>query len=137
MRGVAERRCRASTLGCWFRRGGRRRGRWEFAVGPDGAIREVFLFPDGDGALESVNGEAAGVKSGSAVWRADGDEYAGFTDLQAPQTVDDDDTVNGEFIVKLGTDLAEFGKGHRFIGFVIEIKRGAVVGLIADKTVEG
>lgn len=69
--------------------------------------------------------------------RADGDEDAGFADLQATQAMGDGDTIDGEFVVDGGGDFADFGEGHGFVGFVVEIQRAAAVGLVADATVEG
>ncbi len=117
-------------------RGRRGCGR-EFAIGPDGAVFEVLLFPDGDGALKGVNGEAAGVKGGSAMSRADCDEDAGFADFETAEAMNDCHAVNGEFFVELGGDLMHFGEGHGFVRFVVEIERGPIVGLIADEAVEG
>src|SRR6267143_2102309 len=115
-----------------------RRGcRQEFAIGPDGAVFKVLLFPDGDGALKGVNGETAGVKGGSAMSRADSDEDASFADFETAEAMDDGDAVNGEFFVQLGGDFSHFGEGHGFVRFIVEIERGAIVGLIADETVEG
>lgn len=124
-------------LGCRFGARCRRGGGREFAVGPDGAVFEVLLLPDGNGALEGVNGEAAGVESGGAMGRADGDEDAGFADFEAAETMNDGHAVDAIFFVELGADFAHFGEGHGFVGFVIEIERGAVVGLVADETIEG
>ncbi len=117
-------------------RGRRGCGR-EFAIGPDGAVFEVLLFPNGDGALKGVNGEAAGVKGGSAMSRADCDEDAGFADFETAEAMDDGDAVNGKFFVQLGGDFSHFSKGHGFVSFVVEIERRAIVGLIADEAVEG
>ncbi len=116
-------------------RGRRGCGR-EFAIGPDSAVFEILLFPNGDGALKGVNGEAAGVKGGGAMVRADGDEDAGFADFETAEAMDDGDAVNSEFFVQLGRDLAHFGEGHGFVGFVVEVERGTIVGLIADETVK-
>ena len=116
---------------------GCRRGCWrKFAIGPNGAVFEVLLFPDGDGALKGVNGEAAGVKSGAAMGRADGDEHAGFADFETAEAMDDSDAVNGEFFVQQGGDFSHFGKRHRFVSLVVEIKSGAIVGLIADEAIK-
>src|SRR6266850_460525 len=117
-------------------RGRRGCGR-KFAIGPDGAVFEVLLFPDGDGALKGVNGEAAGVKGGSAMSRADSDEDAGFADFETAEAMDDGNAVNGELFVQLGRDFSHFGEGHGFVSFVIEIERGAIVGLIADEAIKG
>ena len=71
---------RIELLRCRFRNW--RIGR-PFAIGPDGAVFEIFLFPDGDGALESVDGVAASVESGQTMGSADGDEHAGFANFEA------------------------------------------------------
>ena len=59
------------------------------ATGPNGAAGEEFFFPDGDGALQSVDGVTAGIERGGAVRRADGDEDAGVADFQPTEAVDD------------------------------------------------
>src|SRR6266850_396310 len=117
-------------------RGRRGCGR-EFAIGPDGAVFEVLLFPDGDGALKGVNGEAAGVKRGGAVSGADSDEDARFTDFETAEAMDDGNAVNGEFFVELGRDFSHFGKGHGFVSFVVEIECGPTMRLIADEAIKG
>jgi hypothetical protein len=109
----------------------------KFAVGPDRAVFEVLLFPDGHGALEGVDGEAARVKGGGAVGRADGYEDAGFANFEASEAVNHGHAMDAVFFVELGADFAHFGEGHGFVGFVVEVKSGAVVGLVADETVEG
>ena len=109
----------------------------EFAISPDGAVFEVLLFPNGDSALKGVNGEAAGIECGSAMGRADGDEDTGLADFQAAEAMNDGYTVDAIFFVELRGDLAHFGESHGFVGFVVEIESGAIVGLIADETVEG
>ena len=116
---------------------GRRWGGRKFAVGPDGAVFEVLLFPDGDGALQGVNGETASVKGGSAMSRADSDKDAGFADFEAPQPVDYGYQVDTVFFVELGADFAHFGEGHGFVGFVVEVESRAVVGLITHESVKG
>src|SRR5882672_598113 len=68
---------------------------------------------------------------------ADGDENASFADFQAAEAMHNSDEVNGEFLVQLGRDFSNFGEGHGFVGFVVEIESGEIVGLIADETVEG
>src|SRR5882762_6869300 len=109
----------------------------EYTVGPDCAVLEVLLLPNGHDALEGVDGEAASVKGGGAVRRADGNEYAGFTDLEAPEPVDHGDAMDAIFFVKLGADFAHLGEGHGFVGFVVQVESRTIVGLIADETVEG
>src|SRR6266852_2992025 len=113
-----------------------RRGR-NFAIGPDGAVFKVLLLPDGDGALERVDGEPAGLESRRAVRGADGDKHAGLADFQPAQAVSDGDAVDGEFFMDVGTDFADFRKGHGFVGFVFEIQRGPAVRMIAHAAIEG
>jgi len=50
--------------------------------------------------------------------------------------VDHGDAMDAVFFVELRADFAHFGEGHGFVGFVVEVESGAVVGLIADETVE-
>src|SRR6266576_2869533 len=111
----------------------RAREREEFPISPDCTIFEILLLPDGHGTLERVDGEAASVKGSGAVRRADRDKYAGFADLEAPEPVNHRDTMDAVFFVNLHADFAHFREGHGFIGFVVEVQSGAVVGLIADE----
>jgi hypothetical protein len=108
----------------------------KFAVGPDCAVFKVLLFPDGHGALEGVDGEAASVKGGGAVRRADSNEDAGFGDFEAAEAVHHGHAMDAVFFVELSADFAHFGEGHGFVSFVVEVKSGAVVGLVADEAVE-
>ena len=68
---------------------------------------------------------------------ADGDKYAGFSDFEAAQAVDDGHPMDAELFVELRGDFSHFGQGHGFVGLVIEVERGAIVGLIADEAIEG
>ena len=68
---------------------------------------------------------------------ADGDEHAGFADLQAAEAMNDGHAIDGEFLVEQLADFAHFGEGHGFIGFVVEIQGAAAMGLVANETVEG
>ena len=109
----------------------------EFAIGPDGAVFEILFFPNRDGALKGVNGEAAGLKGGGAMRGADGYEDAGFADFETAEAMNDGHAMNSEFFAQVGGDLVHFGEGHGFVSFVVKIERGAIVGLITDETVEG
>jgi hypothetical protein len=125
------------SLRCRFRAGCRRGCGRKFAVGPHRAVCEILLFPDGHGTLQGIDSEAAGIEGGRAVRRADGNEDAGCADFEAAQPVGNGDAVNTIFFVKLIADFAHFGQGHGFIGFVVEVKRGAIMRLIANEAVEG
>lgn len=121
-------------LGCGFWR-----RRWcgrKLPVGPDGAIGEILLLPNGYRALESIDGEAAGVEGRGPVRRADGNEDAGFADLQAAQAMKNGYTMDGELLADGLADLLHFGEGHGFVGFVIEVKSAASVGFVANEAVE-
>lgn len=124
-------------LRCRFCRRGFRWGGGKFTIGPDGTVLKILLFPNGDGALESVNGEAARVEGRGPVRRADGNEDAGVPDLEAAEAVDDGDTVNGKFRVHLGGDIADLGECHGLVRFVVEVECAASVRLVADAAVEG
>ena len=41
--------------------------------------------------------------------RANGDEDAGFTDIEMPETMNDDDAMNEELPVNIGGNFAHFG----------------------------
>src|SRR5260370_29591498 len=120
----------------WFRARCRHRCGGQFAIGPNGAICEVLLLPNGHRALEGIDREAASVNGGGAVRRANGYEQAGFTDFKAPEAVNHGDSMNTVFIVELRADFAHFGQGHGFIRLVIEVKSRAIVGLIANEAIE-
>ena len=68
---------------------------------------------------------------------ADGDKHAGFSDFEAAKAVDDGHPMDAELFVELRGDFSHFGQGHGFVGLVIEVERGAAVGLIADEAIEG
>ena len=68
--------------------------------------------------------------------RADGDEDAGFADLEAPQTVDHGDAMNTVFFVELNADFAHFGERHGFVCFIVKIQSRTIVGFVADESVE-
>jgi hypothetical protein len=125
-----ELRCRFPAL---CRRGYRRK----FAVSPNRAILEVFLFPDGNSALESINGEAAGIEGRGAMGCADGNEHAGFTDFKAAKPVNDGYAMNAVFPVELSPDFAHFCQGHGFVSLIVKVESRAIVGLVADEPVEG
>ncbi len=108
----------------------------QFPISPDGAVLEEFLFPDGDDALEGVDGEAAGVEGASAMRSTDGDEDAGFTDFEATEAMNDREAVDGEFFVDGVANFTHFGNCHGLVGFVFEIESTATVGFVADKSVE-
>src|SRR5216684_3814579 len=119
-----------------FFRGLRRCQRRDFAFGPDSAVLEILLFPDGHGFLEGVNGKAASVEGGAAMRRTDSDEDAGFADFEASEAVDHGEAMNGKVAANPRADITHRGEGHRFVSFVLEIERGASGGMIADNAVE-
>ena len=67
---------------------------------------------------------------------ADGNEYAGFADLESPEPVNHGDAMDRVFFVELKADFAHFGEGHGFVGFVVQIESRTIVGLVADETIE-
>jgi len=133
----AERGVKHWKLRCRFRARGRHGCRRKFAVGPDRAVFEIFFLPDRYDALKGINRKAAGVKSGGPVRGADGDKHAGFADFEAAKAVDDGDPMNAVLLAELSRDLTHFAKGHRFVSFVVEVKRWAIMGLIAHEAIKG
>ena len=98
---------------------------------------EVHRRPKRHGPLKGVDGKAASVKGGCPVRGADGDKHAGFADCEAAKAVDDGHTVDAVLFVKLSSDFAHLGEGHGLVRFIIEVKRAAIMRLIADEAVEG
>src|SRR6266568_2654584 len=76
--------------------------RWEgLAVGPDGAVFEVLLLPDGHGALEGVDEPSTGLKRGRSMRRSNRDQHAGLANFKTPQPVDDRNVANLELLQSL------------------------------------
>ena len=48
----------------------------------------------------------------------------------------DGDKVYGKFLVNLDADFADFGDGHGFVSFIVEIECAAAVRVIADAAVK-
>src|SRR5271165_3384156 len=96
-------------LGCTFCA---RRCRWQFPVRPYRSVGEVLFLPDGHGALERIDGIAAGVEGGGTVRCADGDKHAGFANFHTPQPMHHGHPVNGVFVVKLPANLSHLGGGQ-------------------------
>src|ERR1700733_447157 len=106
------------------------------AFGPDGAVGEIFLLPDGPGAFEGIDREAAGIECGGAMRRTDDDEDAGFAEVQAAEAMDDGDTADFKFFSNLRPYFGDFGEGHGLVGFVFEIERLTPAKIIAHEAIE-
>ena len=68
--------------------------------------------------------------------RTDGYEHAGLADFEASKAVDHGDAMDAVFLVELSADFPHFREGHGLIGFVIQVQSRAIVGLVADETIE-
>src|SRR5579872_4079268 len=109
----------ASWLGCLTSEFGGK----GLAIGPNGAVFEEFFLPDRDGAFESVNQPAAGVKGSGAMGGGDHDQDTGFPYLKATEAVNDGEVTNGEFGHGLGSKISHLFSSHWFVGFILKIKR--------------
>src|ERR1019366_6715567 len=103
----------------------------DFPFGPDGAVAEEFLLPNRDAAFERIDAEAAGVECGGAMRGADRNQHRGLTDFKPAKPVNHRETPDREFLAHLGADFPHFGQGHRLVGFVLQIQRGTVAGMVA------
>jgi len=101
-----------------------------------GAADEEFLFPDGYGAFQSVNGVTASVEGGGAVRGADRDENAGVADFEAAEAVHDRKVMDCEASVNVRGDFAQLGVGHGLVGFVLEIEGALAFEIVAHEAVE-
>jgi hypothetical protein len=96
----------------------------------------MFLFPDGYGLFQGVNGKATGLEGSGTMWRADRDENACFADLQSAEAMRHGDAVYRKFLVHICSDFPHFRKGHGLISFIFEVESRAAMGLVADATVK-
>ena len=76
-------------------------GRERLAISPDGAIFKVFSLPNGHGAFQSINKPTASLKGSGAMGGGDHNGNAGFSDLQAAETVFDCDVAYRKFRKRL------------------------------------
>src|SRR3990172_317073 len=87
-----------------------------FGLEPDPhlPVLEVFLLPDGDGLLQAVDGEAAGLEGLGPVGRRHGDDDAGLPDLEPPDPVRPRDRFHARPAgVDHLADLPHLGFGRR------------------------
>src|SRR5262245_44653824 len=105
-------------------------GRKRFSIGPDGAIFEVLLLPDGDRAFERVNSPSTCVECSPAMGRNDYNQHARFTDFDAPEAVNDGQIANLKLLQRLRGKVLELLKRHFFICLVIQIERAPTPGLV-------
>ena len=88
-----------------------------FAVGPGHSTSKVLLLPDGNSALERVDGKTAGIEGRSTMRGGHYDQHAGFPDLQPAQTVNNRNLpylVVGQHLLRKRIHLAE--RGHPVCG---------------------
>jgi len=68
---------------------------------------------------------------------ADRDEDAGLADFQPPKPMNDSDPVDRETTVNVFHDFPHLSKGHGFVSFILQIKRGSSVRVVAHTPIEG
>src|SRR5581483_6230297 len=96
----------------------------------------MLFFPDGYGALESVDEPTAGVESGGAVSGEDGNQDATLANFDATQTMNDKEIANGEFRASFGRKLLELPKRHGFVRFIVKKKGATSATVIAHDSVK-
>src|SRR5882762_14005 len=127
--------CRLRLRAGWSRLRGNLRGKG-LAVGPDGAIDEVLLFPDRNCALEGINQPAAGLEGRTSMSRRYNDEDAGFADLQASEAMDYFHIADFEFGQGLEGKFLHFLERHGLVGFILQVQRLATASVVADDALE-
>src|SRR6202789_2369697 len=110
--------------------------RKRFAIGPNCAIFEIFLLPDGNGAFEGVDEPAASVKGRRAMGGRRNHQHACLADLQPPQPVNQGYVANLELLQRLLGQRFHLLEGHSLIGLVVEIERPAPARLVAHHAFE-
>src|SRR5437667_6579086 len=99
---------------------------------PHFPVLEVLLLPDGNGALQRIDGELAGLEGILAMGGGNRDEHAGLADLQPSDTVEDGHALDLRPAGAQGfTDLAHLRLGHRRVRLVLEEFHRAGAGLVA------
>ena len=85
-----------------------------------GPIRPVLLLPDWHNLLEGVNEPLPGLESFPAMGSTDGDGYAGVSDRQVPEPMDDRTPAKRPSASRLGRQLLELPLGHLRITLIIQ-----------------
>src|SRR5712692_11708556 len=105
-------------------------------VGPDGAILEVLLLPDGHSPLQRIDEPTAGVEGGRAMRRGYHDQHAGLTDFQPAEAMNYGDIANLGTGKRLLGQLLQLLDRHLFVGFVVNIESAAPATVVAHDTLE-
>src|SRR5438094_10560779 len=106
------------------------------AFNPHFAVLENFFLPNRNGAFQFADGPFAGFKGSTSVRSADGDNDAGFADLQAAGAMDDADMCDVESLVSLFAESFHLAQSHRFVGFVNELECEAALRPFARVTIQ-
>src|SRR3990172_12751074 len=80
-----------------------------------------FLLPDGDDALDPVNGVLAGGERLTAVGGGHGDDYRNVADFEVADSVADGHLLDAPLRVDFGGHLRQLLLGHLFVVLVFEI----------------
>lgn len=67
---------------------------------------------------------------------ADSDEHARLPYFEPPKPVNDSYPVDSETIVNMFRDFLHLGERHGFVRFVLQIKRGSPVRMVAHAAIE-
>src|SRR5260370_41010262 len=108
----------------------------KLAVSADSAVFKVFFLPDRHRTLQRVNYVSAGAERRGAMRRADRDKHAGFPDFGPSEAMRDGYPGNRELRMGFRINLAHFGKGHGFVGLVVEVERAAAIRLLARQAIK-
>src|SRR3990172_5627307 len=107
-----------------------------FPVYPNGSVGKIFLLPDWHRALQPVDGFAASLKGGFAMFRGNCDDDTRLANLQAPQPVNHGHAVDGELPAKLLADCAHLFERHGFVRLVFEKPSRPPFGMVPHDTFE-
>src|SRR2546430_13870591 len=94
-------------------------GKW-LTIRPNSTICEMFFFPDGNGALESINDPARGVVCCGAMRGGDDDENTGFANFESAETMGNGGVANLELPKRLSDHRFHLLYRHFFIGFIFQ-----------------
>ena len=103
------------------------------AFNPGGTILVELFFPDGNDFFDAVDGVLAGLKSGGAVPRRNGDDDRNIAYLHPPETMRDRDFLDRPLFLGFGGDFFQLLFRHLQVGLVLQIENLFPFEIVPDR----
>src|SRR5260370_11897506 len=101
-----------------------------FSFDPDLSVGEMLLLPDRNQALQAIDTLQGGGEGRFTVGGGDDNGHAGFTDLEASQTMDHRDAANLEGASDVVSEFGHHLHCHRLITFIVKETGRAAFGVV-------